>query len=71
MTDIPPSADPSRRTAVTRSLTEVLAYYDSWLAFNQRYQRVPGVQVAVYAGDAIAFSAAYGLADVENGVPLT
>ncbi|WUJ73600.1 beta-lactamase family protein [Kribbella soli] len=56
---------------MTESLTEALAYYDSWLAFNQRYQRVPGIQVAVYAGDAIAFSAAYGLADVENDVPLT
>ena len=56
---------------MTQSLTEVLAYYDSWLAFNQHYQRVPGVQVAVYAGDAVAFSGAYGLADVENDVPLT
>ncbi|WP_329004314.1 beta-lactamase family protein [Kribbella sp. NBC_00709] len=56
---------------MTESLTEALAYYDSWLAFNQRYQRVPGIQVAVYADDAIAFSAAYGMADVENGVPLT
>ncbi|RZT12882.1 CubicO group peptidase (beta-lactamase class C family) [Kribbella sp. VKM Ac-2569] len=56
---------------MTQSVTEVLAYYDSWLAFNQRYQRVPGVQVAVYVEDAIAFSAAYGLADVENDVPLT
>ncbi|TCC11518.1 serine hydrolase domain-containing protein [Kribbella soli] len=56
---------------MTHSVTEALAYYDSWLAFNQRYQRVPGVQVAVYAEDAIAFSAAYGLADVENDVPLT
>ncbi|HEY4570298.1 MAG TPA: serine hydrolase domain-containing protein [Kribbella sp.] len=56
---------------MTQSLKEALAYYDSWLAFNQRYQRVPGVQVAVYADNAIAFSAAYGLADVENDVPLT
>ncbi|WP_327638615.1 beta-lactamase family protein [Kribbella sp. NBC_00482] len=56
---------------MTHSVTEALAYYDSWLAFNQRYQRVPGVQVAVYAEDAIAFSAAYGMADVENDVPLT
>ena len=56
---------------MTESLTEALAYYDSWLAFNQRYQRVPGLQVAVYAEDAIAFSAAYGLADLENDVPLT
>ncbi|MFI5691213.1 serine hydrolase domain-containing protein [Kribbella sp. NPDC051586] len=56
---------------MTESLSEALAYYDSWLGFNQRYQRVPGIQVAVYAEDAIAFSAAYGLADVENDVPLT
>jgi CubicO group peptidase (beta-lactamase class C family) len=53
------------------TLREVFDYYDSWLAFNQRYQRIPGVQVAVYAGDGIAFSGAYGLADVENAVPLT
>jgi len=54
-----------------RTLREVFDYYDTWLAFNQRYQRIPGVQVAVYAGDGIAFSGAYGLADVENAVPLT
>ena len=53
------------------TLREVLDYYDSWLAFNQRYQRIPGVQVAVYAGEGLAFSGAYGLADVENAVPLT
>ncbi|WP_405062868.1 beta-lactamase family protein [Kribbella sp. NBC_01505] len=60
----------------TATLREVLAYYDRWLAFNQRYQRVPGVQAALYfdsgaADDGVAFSAAYGLADVENAVPLT
>ncbi|GAA1637617.1 hypothetical protein GCM10009744_28600 [Kribbella alba] len=54
-----------------QNLTEALTYYDSWLAFNQRYQRIPGVQAAVFAGDAIAFSAAYGLADVEQQVELT
>jgi CubicO group peptidase (beta-lactamase class C family) len=53
------------------NLREVLAYYDSWLAFQQRYHRVPGIQAAVYAGGEVAFSAAYGLADVENDVPLT
>jgi CubicO group peptidase (beta-lactamase class C family) len=56
---------------VAQTLTEVLAYYDSWLAFNQRYQRIPGVQAAVFADDGIAYSAAYGLADVEQGVGLT
>ena len=54
------SADPQD------DLREVLAYYDSWLAFNQRYQRMPGVQAAVFAEDGIAYSAAYGLADVEQ-----
>lgn len=52
-------------------LREVLAYYDSWLKFNQRYLRVPGIQAAVFAGGSVAFSAAYGSADVENDVPLT
>ena len=31
----------------SENLKEVLAYYDSWLAFNQRYRRIPGVQAAV------------------------
>ncbi|MFD7153006.1 serine hydrolase domain-containing protein [Kribbella sp. NPDC059898] len=53
------------------NLREALAYYDSWLKYNQHYQRIPGVQVAVYAGDRVVFSAAYGHADVENDVPLT
>lgn len=56
---------------MAQTLTEVLAYYDSWLAFNQRYQRIPGVQAAVFADDGVAYSAAYGLADVEQGVELT
>lgn len=53
------------------NLKEALAYYDRWLAFNQRYQRIPGVQAAVYAGDAVALSAAYGQADAEQEVALT
>ncbi|GAA3081738.1 CubicO group peptidase (beta-lactamase class C family) [Kribbella aluminosa] len=54
-----------------RTLREVLAYYDGWLKYNQHYQRIPGVQVAVYAEDRVVFSGAYGHADVENDVPLT
>jgi CubicO group peptidase (beta-lactamase class C family) len=53
------------------NLKEALAYYDRWLAFNQRYQRIPGVQAAVWAENAVAFSAAYGQADLEQGVELT
>src|SRR5215218_421183 len=53
------------------NLREVLDYYGTWLAFNQRYLRIPGVQAAVYAGDGVAFPGAYGLADVAQGVALT
>lgn len=53
------------------SLQEVLTYYRSWLAFRQRFLRVPGVQAAVFADGAVAFGAAYGLADIERAVPLT
>src|SRR5689334_6915725 len=53
------------------TLREVIDYFDRWLAFGRRYRRVPGVQAAVYAGGAVAFSRSYGLADVENAVPLT
>jgi CubicO group peptidase (beta-lactamase class C family) len=55
----------------SENLREALTYFDSWLAFNQHYQRIPGVQAAVYAGDSVVFSGAYGHADVENDVPLT
>ncbi|MGH3447130.1 MAG: serine hydrolase domain-containing protein [Nocardioidaceae bacterium] len=54
-----------------RSLAEALSYYQSWLAFRQRYLRLPGVQAAVYAGDEVAMSRAYGHADVEQSVSLT
>jgi CubicO group peptidase (beta-lactamase class C family) len=55
----------------SENLREALTYFDSWLEFNQRYQRIPGVQAAVYAGDAVVYSGAYGRADMENDVPLT
>ena len=50
---------------------DVLTYYDSWLAFRQRYLRVPGVQVAVLAGGEVVLSSAYGVADLATGSPLT
>ncbi len=53
------------------TLAEVLSYYDTLLSFGQRYFREPGVQVAVYADGGIAYEAAFGQANVENGTPLT
>jgi len=49
----------------------VLDYYDSWLAFRQRYLRVPGVQAAVLVGGEVAMSTAYGVADLATQTPLT
>lgn len=49
----------------------VLDYYDSWLAFRQRYLRVPGVQAAVLVDGEVAISRAYGVADLATRTPLT
>lgn len=53
------------------TLAEVLSYYDTLLSFGQRYFREPGLQVAVYADDGIAYEGAFGQANVENATPLT
>ncbi|MDQ1604984.1 MAG: hypothetical protein QOE01_2829 [Actinomycetota bacterium] len=50
---------------------EAMAYYGSWLAFQQRCQRVPGVQAAVRFSDELVHASAHGMADVERAVPLT
>ena len=52
-------------------LAEALAYGDSYLAFRQRYDRIPGVQAAVLADGDILLDSAHGLADVATGTPLT
>jgi CubicO group peptidase (beta-lactamase class C family) len=59
-------------TAPNRALAlDVCRYLDGWLAFRQRYDRVPGVQAAVVHDDEVLLSSAHGMADVERGVALT
>ena len=58
-------------TSDTSTVRGVLRYYDSWLAFQQRYLRVPGVQVAVLTEGTVALSSAYGVADLATRTPLT
>jgi CubicO group peptidase (beta-lactamase class C family) len=53
-----------------KSLAEALAYFDRYLGFQQKLQRVPGVQAAALAEGKIALSTAHGQADVESDVPL-
>lgn len=45
-------------------------YIDSWLAYRQRYLRIPGVQAALGVDDEIVLSTAHGHADVEAGTAL-
>lgn len=58
-------------TSDSSTVRGVLGYYDSWLAFRQRYLRVPGVQAAVLVDGEVAMSTAHGVADLATGTPLT
>ena len=58
-------------TSDSSTVRGVLGYYDRWLAFRQRYLRVPGVQAAVLVDDEVALSTAYGVADLATQDPLT
>ncbi len=58
---------PLTRSAVRGAAT----YLDRFLAFRQRYSRVPGVQAAVLFDREIVLSKAYGVADVEHQRALT
>nr|WP_246211284.1 serine hydrolase domain-containing protein [Phytoactinopolyspora alkaliphila] len=53
------------------AVKSAVAYFDSWLAFRQRYSRVPGVQAAVLLDDELLLSTAHGQADIGAGTRLT
>ncbi len=65
MTNFEHSSPPDPQT-----VREVLEYFGTYLAFRRRFTRVPGVQAAVHIGGELAFSQAYGLADVARDIPL-
>lgn len=70
----PAPAAPTEEPAPRPSATEVrqaMAYYDRWLAYQQRYRQVPGVQASVRVGDEEVFARSYGMADLESGTALT
>lgn len=53
------------------AVADAARYFDRWLAFRQRYLRVPGVQAAVLHGAEVVLSTAHGLADTASATPLT
>lgn len=66
MTNSAPARPPDPQT-----VREVLDYFGTYLDFRRRVARVPGVQAAVHIGGELAFSEAYGLAEIEHDIPLT
>ena len=52
-------------------VVDACTYLDSWLAFRQRAERVPGVQAAVLHDDEVVLSTAHGVSSIENGELLT
>jgi len=65
----PPAPPPAAQPA--ESVREAMSYYAEWVAFRQQYLRIPGVQVAVRAGDQEVLAQSFGLADVERNTALT
>jgi CubicO group peptidase (beta-lactamase class C family) len=55
----------------TDAIVDAVRYFDSWLAFRQGYDQIPGIQAAVWCDGELLLSAAYGHADIENGARLT
>jgi CubicO group peptidase (beta-lactamase class C family) len=64
-------ADSAAPALAPDAVRSAVAYLDEWLAFRRRYQRVPGVQAAVWHDGGLVLSTAHGVTDVATGQPLT
>ena len=53
------------------SLGEAATYFESYLAFQRRSNRLPGLQAAIFANGSVTMSTACGHADVECNIALT
>jgi len=53
------------------AVADAARYFDTWVAFRQQYDRVPGIQAAVLHEDKLLLSSAHGRADVEQDTVLT
>lgn len=52
-------------------MVDACGYFDTWLAFQRRKGRVPGVQAAVLHEDEVVLSTAHGVSHEATGEPLT
>jgi D-alanyl-D-alanine carboxypeptidase len=62
---------PPLRPIDERLLQDAVAYIDRWVGYRQRTLAIPGIAIAVRFRDRVLLSRAYGMADLERGVPLT
>lgn len=62
---------PSIAALTDAAVRDAVRYADTWLAHRRRALRVPGVQAAVWFGDDLVLSSAYGVADARSGAALT
>ena len=53
------------------AVLDACAYFDTWLAYRQRLDRIPGIQAAVLHDGDVVLETAHGLADVDAGTALT
>ncbi len=67
----PAPADPPRPCPIDGAVRDAARYAEAWLTTQAALLGVPGLQVAVAAGDDVVLSRALGVADVGTGQPLT
>jgi len=65
---VPSSTPPELTPAMVSSAAQ---YWDSWLAFRQNFDRLPGLQAALWHEDGLVLSSAHGLADISRRTQLT
>lgn len=63
-------AQPATAAAAAAPLPQARAI-DSVLRAEMKKRHIPGLQAAVVRGGRVVFSAAYGIADLETGAPVT
>ncbi|MGH7911791.1 MAG: serine hydrolase domain-containing protein [Candidatus Dormibacteraceae bacterium] len=52
-------------------LSDAVTYAGEWIGYQQRTRRLPGVAVAVACRERVLLERAYGVADLERGIPLS
>lgn len=66
-----PGAVPGEAIVEAKTLATAGRIVDAWLPLKLAYDRVPGASVGITHRGKLVYANGFGLADVENGVPVT